>query len=216
MSSTISVIIPAKDEERYIAGTIESFLTQSIPHELIVVSNGSSDNTAVVARDLGAKVVELEESNKGVARNVGADASKGSILIFNDADIVVPVEYLTQVLAATEAGFDYGGPSFAAENNRLLSHLYVDLAICAMRCFKASGGAMFVRKDLFEKVGKFNPYMMHGGNSYLSKKLRRSGAKYALLPCSVTPSLRRFDENGYARELLIATIRFVQGQAQPL
>ena len=85
-----SVIIPAYNAEQYIATAIESCLSQTYsPHEIIVVDDGSTDNTAKIAESFPSPVrVIRQERNMGLptARNCGVQASTGDWLAFLDAD----------------------------------------------------------------------------------------------------------------------------------
>ena len=84
----VSVIIPAYNAEKYIEMAVKSVLKQSYPNiEIIVINDGSTDNTMDVLSHLDGCVVVSTE-NKGVsnARNVGIDISKGEYISFLDAD----------------------------------------------------------------------------------------------------------------------------------
>lgn len=86
---TISVVIPAYNAEKYITRTIESVLGQTHrADEIIVVDDGSADNTAEVVRAFGDKVILIEQENAGasVARNTGIEAAKSKWIAFLDAD----------------------------------------------------------------------------------------------------------------------------------
>jgi glycosyltransferase involved in cell wall biosynthesis len=86
---TVSAVIPAFNEERFIATAIESVLSQTYPPvECIVVDDGSTDGTAEVARGFGSQVrlVQGESRGAAAARNRGADLAEGDMLAFLDAD----------------------------------------------------------------------------------------------------------------------------------
>ena len=91
----LSVVVPAFNEEAYLASTLDSIhraaadlLGRADVHiETIVVDNGSSDQTAAVARDHGAKVVREPVQGISRARNVGARHAEGDVLVFVDADV---------------------------------------------------------------------------------------------------------------------------------
>lgn len=93
----LSVIIPAFNEERYISRAIDSVFQQTQKNiELIVVDDGSIDNTAEIVKSYGAKVKYYYQQNKGVAaaRNFGIENSNGSFIAFLDADdYVLPKMY---------------------------------------------------------------------------------------------------------------------------
>src|SRR5678815_3268727 len=85
---TVSVIISSYNYERFIGQTIESVLAQTRPaDEVIVVDDGSSDNSTDVIRSFGAAVNLIKQKNQGVckARNVGAEIAKGEVLVFLDS-----------------------------------------------------------------------------------------------------------------------------------
>ncbi len=82
----ISVIIPALNEQKYIGNPLSGLKSQTFrDFETIVVDGGSRDRTASIARK-SAKVIVCREKGVSVARNRGAAAAKGSILLFLDAD----------------------------------------------------------------------------------------------------------------------------------
>ncbi len=95
LPAALSVIIPARDEEDNIATLLESIGKQSLqPLEIIVVNDGSSDNTASVAKTLGARVIDAAPlpdgwMGKPWACQQGASAATGQWLLFLDADVTL-------------------------------------------------------------------------------------------------------------------------------
>lgn len=88
----ISVIIPAFNDGHVITQAIDSALQRDAADEIIVVDDGSTDDTAEVVRGVGNPLVRLvSQSNTGVAgaRNAGAAAATGEVLVFLDADDVL-------------------------------------------------------------------------------------------------------------------------------
>ncbi|MDK2821432.1 MAG: hypothetical protein PWP31_1397 [Clostridia bacterium] len=85
---TVSAIIPAYNEEATVYKVIDVLKQVNDVSEIIVVSDGSEDNTAVIARKHGAKVFELAaNAGKGSAMVVGASKASNNILLFLDADL---------------------------------------------------------------------------------------------------------------------------------
>jgi GT2 family glycosyltransferase len=82
----ISVVIPARDAERELRGTLGDLAGQAGVREVIVVDNGSSDATAEVARAAGARVVSLARPGRAAARNRGAAEAEADRIAFLDAD----------------------------------------------------------------------------------------------------------------------------------
>jgi glycosyltransferase involved in cell wall biosynthesis len=88
----ISAIIPAKNEEKMISDAIKSL---SWCDEIIVINDGSTDNTVKISKELGAVVVECEQNGIDFSkpRNMGRDVAKGEWLLYVDSD-----ERVTEVL----------------------------------------------------------------------------------------------------------------------
>lgn len=100
----VSIIIPAYNAARWIHRSIESVLHQDYPHiEIIVVDDGSEDNTSSVVKSYNGKVRYVHQENKGpgAARNTGANESSGEYLMFLDADD----EYLPGIVKKMVEGF---------------------------------------------------------------------------------------------------------------
>jgi len=83
--ATIGVILPALDEEASV-GEVVRQVPRSLVDEVIVVDNGSSDRTAEVARQAGARVVHQPQRGYGAACRAGVEASASDVLVFLDAD----------------------------------------------------------------------------------------------------------------------------------
>jgi peptidoglycan/xylan/chitin deacetylase (PgdA/CDA1 family) len=95
----ISVVIPALNEEKFLPDCLKSLRNQDYKgeYEIIVADNGSTDNTANIARSFGAKVVFCSEKSVFRARQVGADAACGDIIAQADADTIYPRGWLTRI-----------------------------------------------------------------------------------------------------------------------
>lgn len=96
----VSAIIPAFNEEKLIGGVLEVVTACSKIDEIIVVSDGSTDDTAKVAKHFPIKVIELPQNRgKGGAMQEGFINSTGDILFFLDADLIgLTVEHLHKML----------------------------------------------------------------------------------------------------------------------
>jgi len=103
----VSVVLPARNEAaalKFILPRIKEVLPDA---ELIVVNDGSSDNTAEVASAAGATVISHPYSKgNGAAIKTGARHARGSILVFMDADSQHRPEYIPDLLAKLNAGYD--------------------------------------------------------------------------------------------------------------
>lgn len=96
----VSVVIPAFNEEAYIGSCLESLGRQSRPPaQIIVVDNNSTDQTAAIARRLGATVVAEPRQGISFARNRGFDLASGDIIARCDADSRLPSDWIKQIEA---------------------------------------------------------------------------------------------------------------------
>jgi len=95
----ISVIVPAHDAAATLARCLTALRASALEHdELIVVDDGSGDDSARIAQEVSHQVVRLAACRgAGAARNAGARVATGSILLFIDADVVVSPDILQQV-----------------------------------------------------------------------------------------------------------------------
>lgn len=85
----ISCVIPAYNEEKTIGNVIECAKNVDLIDEIIVISDGSVDETANISKSLGVRTIELNQNcGKGAALVTGAENSNGDILIFLDADLI--------------------------------------------------------------------------------------------------------------------------------
>ena len=119
----VSVIVPARDAAATLSACLAALrpqLAELEPAELIVVDDGSNDATADIAEQHGARVVRLSGQGPAAARNAGARAARGELLLFLDADCLP----LAGCLAALVRAFDdsavsglrgaYAGPQSTA------------------------------------------------------------------------------------------------------
>ena len=100
----ISLIIPAWNAARTLGETLASAVAQSLPpDEIIVVDDGSTDQTAAIATAAGARLISQPRQGPAVALNTGIAASRGDVLAFLDADDLWPAEKQAQQSARLAA-----------------------------------------------------------------------------------------------------------------
>ena len=84
---TISVVIPAYNAAHFLPRSLASAFAQTLPpHEVIVVDDGSTDSTAAIAEQLGARVIRQANAGQATARNTGIKAATGDWIALLDAD----------------------------------------------------------------------------------------------------------------------------------
>ena len=105
----VSVVIPVYNKEPYLADTIDSVLSQTrLPEEIVVVDDGSTDESARIAASYGPRIRLLQQANAGEssARNRGIEESTGEWIALLDGDDVWEPEKLERQLAAVGAAGD--------------------------------------------------------------------------------------------------------------
>ena len=135
MTPSISIVIPAFDEQDRLGDTISTILTYTAAHavdaELIVVDDGSSDKTAEIANaaiakfsDADARVIRYEQNRgKGFAVRTGLQAARANIALFTDADLSTPIEEMPKLTQPIEDGeFDLTFGSRALDRSLIGTH----------------------------------------------------------------------------------------------
>lgn len=216
---SVSIIIPALNEERFIGETLQwleaailtwKSVTPGATAEIIVVDNDSTDRTAELARSYDATVVPEPVRNIARARNTGAKAAKGEVLLFLDADTLVPPELLKRV--AEEMG-DASCAGGAVAVQHLPASRILRLYLWCWRIFgrlfdMAQGATQFCRRELFEKLGGYDEriYMGEDVDFYwkMKKAARRSKERISYIQdIQVVPSARRYDQWPLWKTLLL-------------
>ena len=105
--SSLSIVIPAKNEAAGLRRFLSDLVSQYPDAEVIVVNDGSSDDTAAVAESAGARVVSHHYSKgNGAAIKSGARAASGDVVLFMDGDGQHKVEDIAGILARLDEGYD--------------------------------------------------------------------------------------------------------------
>src|SRR6476469_1955469 len=96
----VSVIVPARDAAATLPALLRGLEDQDVAHELIVVDDGSKDDTAALAEAAGARVLRGPQAGPAAARNRGAAVATGRLLAVTDADCIPQPGWLRALLAA--------------------------------------------------------------------------------------------------------------------
>jgi glycosyltransferase involved in cell wall biosynthesis len=224
MLMSISVIFPAYNEERYIGETLKSikraneFLLEreDVSIEIIVVDNDSTDSTAKVALSLGAKVIKESQHNVAKVRNAGARSANGNILVFIDADTVVPNSLLWRINEAMTDHSCFGGAiDTDYRPHRYSVKLYLQLwRLLGKVTGMAQGAAQFCRKDIYVSLRGYDETLYMGEDVDFYWRLNRFAKRRNAHVCfikdiRVVPSTRRFDQWSLWRTLIWTNPLFV-------
>ena len=205
----LSIIVPAFNEEAYLSSTLDSIWyaeahllgRASVDVDLIVVDNNSADETATVALERGVRVVHEPVQGVARARNAGARHAEGDVLVFIDADVMVPPELLDEIHAAMRDPACVGGAvDVDYRPQRFSMKLYLRAwRILARLTGMAQGATQFCRRCVFEQVGGYDEKTWIGEDADFYADLKRFAkakgayARFIRRP-RVQPSCRRFDK----------------------
>lgn len=208
-ADTISIIVPAFNEEKYLGRTLDHIHRaiayfekgKSCLTEIIVVDNHSTDHTASIAYRSGATVISEAVRNISRVRNAGALAARGAILVFIDADTLIPDDLLWRISQAMRDPACSGG-AVDTRYHPASSLLGLYLRVC--RGFgrlpgMPQGMPHFCRRSIYLKVGGYNEglYISEDVDFYwrLKHLAKKQGQKVCFLDdVQAIPSSRRFDQ----------------------
>jgi glycosyltransferase involved in cell wall biosynthesis len=172
----VSVIIPCYNHARYLPDAVGSVLAQTYgDFEIIIVNDGSTDDTKEVAMRLMAehperKIRLIEQKNSGLptARNNGILAADGEYIIPLDADDMLKPGYMERTAAALEshpeAGLAYTWSETTGMQSGVMKHGEFTFTNLIVR--DGPPCTALIRKSAWEKVGGYSPLMSKGGEDW--------------------------------------------------
>jgi glycosyltransferase involved in cell wall biosynthesis len=166
----VSIVLPAKNESAAIGKTIAQIQQLRLAHEIIVVNDGSTDNTLEMAEQAGAKVINHPYSKgNGAAIKTGARTVTGDIIIFMDADGQHDPQDIPRLLEKINQGYDLvvgarQKGSQASVGRGIANSLYNSLAtyMTEQKVEDLTSGFRVVRADKFREF----LYLLPNGFSY--------------------------------------------------
>lgn len=185
----LSYVIPAYNEAEHIADVIAS-IAQHTPHgiryEIIVIDNGSEDETAEIARSAGATTCVIDDVNVAGLRNVGVSYSKGGILVFLDADVMLTPEWekafpdvyktlMKNPLLLT------GSRCGLSKSPAMLERVWFE-PLLDLHGKYINTGHLIVTRYLFDLVGGFDEFLVTGEDYAFCVSAAKKGAKVEARP----------------------------------
>lgn len=184
MSTTI--VIASYGQAQYLPDAIESALNQTVPCEVLVVDDGSVDDSLAIARSYEPRVRVISQVNKGLAsaRNTGIMNAVSEYILFLDADDILLETCVEKIEAAAHStGSDVIAPSFKSfgvSNGEVILR-----QIPTLEDFKAAnrlGYFSAIKRSALLEIGGYSPRMVFGWEDYhLWIDLFRRGKTLTLL-----------------------------------
>lgn len=191
--SQISIVIPTYNEEGFIGRLLESIAQQTVqPHEVIIVDSFSKDKTCDdIKKYLGKLPLTCISAPRGIglARNVGAAAATGHVLLFLDSDVELQPTFIE----------DAGSEFDERQLDLASAHFYVDpgspkvdrIGAKAINLYHASfqysknpmgsGFCIFAKKEWHKRIHGFNEQFRHSEDHDYVKRAVEHGAIFRLL-----------------------------------
>jgi rSAM/selenodomain-associated transferase 2 len=198
----LSIIIPTLNEAGYLTAAIEAVRARAFrgaPHEIIVADCGSADDSTGLAGRLGVRVGTEDPplDSRAAALNAGAARATGDVLLFLDADSIVPRSYDLAIEKAlrdprTVGGafeFSLDGPEFGLRIVEVINRIRYRLWP-----YYFGDQGIFVRADVFHRLGGFPRRRIMEASDFC-RLLHRKG-NLVLIHKPMKTSARRFVQGG--------------------
>ena len=177
----LSFVVPAHNEEDELPQTLAALRraadSSGESYEIIVVNDGSTDSTAEVATQFGARVINIDRRQIAAARNAGGRAAGGDRLFFVDADTQINPALLADAMRALNDGCA-GGSARVVPDRRPPFWGNVFLHVFATLYFSTGLGAgafLFTRRELYKQIGGFDEQYFAGEEVFFSLALKKLG-----------------------------------------
>ena len=192
----LSFIVPAHNEELELPATLQAIRraadVSARDYEIIVVDDASTDSTAEIAQQFGARVIPVNFRHIAAVRNAGAREARGDVLFFVDADTRIATSHVSGALDCLTSGY-IGGSARIAVDQEMPRWARIFIGIFCALYFAAKLGAgafIFTRRESFEAVGGFDEQFFAGEEVFLSRALKKLG-RFKILREPIVTSARK-------------------------
>ena len=213
----LSIVIPAKNEEKYLPQLLQSIRGQSFTdYEIIVADAGSTDRTREAAESFGARLTG--GGLPGPGRNRGAEVAQGEVFFFFDSDVVLPhPDFLKDCLDEMERrGLDVASPRVAPLEGNLTDDFFHEVynlySVATEKVLPhAPGFCMFAKANTHRAINGFDERVVFAEDHYYALRAHQSGLKVGILRGpKIGVSVRRLEKEGrlkFALKYLYAELR---------
>lgn len=203
-----SIIIPTLNEEQFLPKLLSDLKRQTFTDfEVIVVDGNSTDKTVALAKkatSLNLQVINSKKRNVSHQRNLGVKHAHSNWVIFFDADNRLPTYFLEGIKyqlhkKSTDAFSTFIHPDSNIPGDKAIATIvnYGTQAVIALNKPTAMGACIGIKKDIFNKVGQFNPKVPYQEDTELVRRVHKSGYKFIIFSePAITYSFRRFRKEG--------------------
>lgn len=198
---SLSIIIPTLNESAFLPSLLDALSKQSRrADEIIVADAGSSDGTAELAKRHGARVIQ--GGTPAVGRNAGAHASKGDYLLFLDADVVPPPDFIARLLTEFEQkDYEVASCLIVALDENPLDWLICEgtnlyLWITQPVSPHAPGFCILSKRAKYEALGGFDETLILSEDIDYARRARQSGKFGIITGARIPVSMRRIGKEG--------------------
>jgi len=212
----VSFVVPARNEERYLPEAVAAIHASAraleVRYEIVVVDDASTDATARIARESGARVVHVNLRQIAAVRNAGAREALGGRLIFVDADTQLNELVLRGALAALDAGAAAGGAGVRLPpGSPWWARFFAGLVVRFMQVARLAAGCfLFCTREAFEAAGGFDERYFASEEWVLSQALKRHG-RFVVLREAVLTSDRKVHGRSGAEVFRITLLLALRG-----
>jgi glycosyltransferase involved in cell wall biosynthesis len=227
MNPRYSLVIPAYNEERLLGRLLDSIAVARASYgqpeaiEVIVADNASTDATAKIAEAHGCRVVPVEKRVIGAVRNAGAQAARGEVLAFIDADSQVHARTFLEIDRALASGRVVGGATgVTMERWSLGIAVTFMLMVPVVIVTGFDTGVVFCRRQDFEAIGGYDESRLVAEDVMFLLAMRRLGRSRGqrlarLTSAKAIASTRKFDDFGdwHYFPLALEGVRHLRGKA---
>lgn len=200
----LSIIIPTLNEEKYLPLLLESIAKQDFKdYEIIVADAGSEDKTVKIAKKYGCRIIPGGLPAKG--RNNAAKTAKGNLLLFLDADAVLPDNFFQKALKEfNEKKLDFAAFGLLPHQGKQIKYFafnfFYNCYIFALeKILPHASQGILVKKKLFEKLKGYDETIKLAEDHDLARRAKKI-ARYGIIKSTkIFVSDRRFKKEGWVR-----------------